>query len=79
MLAFAMSPLRRTLSCNDALHAEAMAAGRKAVLQHSAVFSPLAEGTWALEGIPPDHIEGCCAGSTTHEEPDFTVHCPRWV
>lgn len=34
MLAFAVSPLRRTLSCSDALHAEAVAAGRKAVLQH---------------------------------------------
>lgn len=77
MLAFAMSPLRRTLSCSDALHGETMAAGRKAVLQHYAVFSLLAEGTWTLEGIPSRSHLGYCVGSTTHEEPDFTLHCPR--
>lgn len=44
MLAFAMSPLRRTLSCSDVLRGETMAAGRQAVLQLCAVFSPLDSG-----------------------------------
>lgn len=52
MLAFAVSPLRRTLSHSDALRGETVAPGRKAVLQHDAIFSPLAEGAWTLEGVP---------------------------
>lgn len=50
MLAFATSPLRRTLSRSDALRGETMAAGRKAVLQHCAAFSPWLRGSGLWKG-----------------------------